>query len=83
MRNLYQTTQFEQKMSLPSVAPEGLGRAEGRKRAGAKPRFSDHMPEEGSISLTFMAEKPRPFKSGWEIKSGGHIYMCLFFLRRL
>lgn len=36
---------------------------------------SDHTPVEGAISLRFLAEATRPVKSGWEIKSGGHIYM--------
>lgn len=46
-----------------------------KERSPSEAEITDHMPEEGSISLMFTAEKTRPVESGWEIKSGGHIYM--------
>lgn len=46
-----------------------------KEKRPSEAEITDHMPEEGSISLMFTAEKTRPVESGWEIKSGGHIYM--------
>lgn len=46
-----------------------------KEKSPSEAETTDHMPEEGSISLMFTAEETRPVKSGWEIKSGGHIYM--------